>query len=131
MLTRRQLLTLLATPLLKKAGALSDPPGALLLQTTIAGYRHYVGPSIEPRLHAGRELLLRRREPSNPHDPNAIAILDRSEVKLAYLPRRQNEIPARLLDQRSRLTARVTAIRRRSAPWERIAFEVCPRRLIT
>jgi hypothetical protein len=119
MLTRKQLLT---TPLLKKAGALSDPPGALLLQTTIAGHRHYADLSFEHENHA-RELHL-RREPSNPHDPNAIAILDRSGVKLGYLPKRQSEIPARLLDQDRRLTARVAAIRRRSAPWERIAFEV-------
>jgi hypothetical protein len=117
MLTTRQIPT---TPISKHAGALSDPPGVLLMSTTTTGYRDYVGPSIEHGIHTGRELLL-RRDPSNPHDPPPIEI---RRLKLGYLPKRQNEIPARLPDQHRRLTPRVTAIRCRSAPWERIAFEV-------
>jgi hypothetical protein len=64
--TRTQLLALLTTRPLKKAGALSDPPGVLLLRTTIASDGHCTRPSIGPRLDASRGLL--RCKPAKPHD---------------------------------------------------------------
>lgn len=68
-----------------------------LLECHIAGISHLDLDEVEPELNAGDALLF-RREPDNVHDPLAIAIYDRKERKLGYLPRAKNEVPARLMD---------------------------------
>ena len=70
----------------------------LLLQTTVAGTTHTVGiEALEPYLRPGDRLEL-VRVPHNPSDPNAIKIYTGDRVKLGYVPRRENQILARLLD---------------------------------
>jgi len=48
-------------------------------------------------LEVGSEVSL-EREPENPHDSNAIAVLNDEDERIGYLPRGQNEGVARLLD---------------------------------
>lgn len=44
--------------------------------------------------------------------------------KIGYVPRRENAVVARLLDQCVPLRARVTRLRSSPNPWERVRFEV-------
>ena len=120
MLTRRALLRLISCiPFAGALAARAQPPGAILVETRIEGYRHYDGPRIESTLREGDELEL-RREPQNPHDARAIAIHDTRGRKLGYLPRKENRIPARLMDQGMELTAAITTIARDAEPWKRV-----------
>ncbi len=52
---------------------------------------------IEPELQKD-DLLVLKREPDNEHDKLAIAIYDKGERRIGYIPQRKNEIPARLMD---------------------------------
>jgi hypothetical protein len=68
-----------------------------LLKTNAAGCHHVE--NIEQHLmeiEIGQKLML-LREPRNPVDKRAILIMN-GEQKLGYIPRRQNEILARLMD---------------------------------
>jgi len=67
------------------------------LECHIAGTSYQDLEAVEPDLNIGDALLF-RREPDNAHDPLAVAIYDRQERKLGYLPRAKNEVPARLMD---------------------------------
>ncbi|MBR6376670.1 MAG: HIRAN domain-containing protein [Oscillospiraceae bacterium] len=85
---------------LHREEALPKPYGAeiLLLQTMIAGTTHVVGiQELEPFLQPGDRLEL-IRIPSNPSDPWAIKIYNRDRVKLGYVPQKENQILARLMD---------------------------------
>ena len=44
------------------------------------------------------DLLVLKREPDNEHDKFAIAIYDKEERRIGYIPQRKNEIMARLMD---------------------------------
>ena len=44
------------------------------------------------------DLLVFKREPNNAHDKFAIAIYDKEERRIGYIPQRKNEILARLMD---------------------------------
>ena len=52
---------------------------------------------IEPELQKD-DLLVLKREPDNEHDKLAIAIYDKGERRIGYIPQRKNEILARLMD---------------------------------
>ena len=52
---------------------------------------------IEPELQKD-DLLAFKREPDNDHDKLAIAIYDKRERRIGYIPQRKNEILARLMD---------------------------------
>jgi hypothetical protein len=49
------------------------------------------------QLSYGEQVFL-MREPDNSHDPRAIAVLTRENIKLGYIPRSQNYVLAKLLD---------------------------------
>jgi hypothetical protein len=44
------------------------------------------------------DLLVLKREPDNAYDKLAIAVYDKEERLIGYIPQRKNEIPARLMD---------------------------------
>ncbi len=44
------------------------------------------------------DLLVLRREPDNPYDQLAILVLDEAGRKVGYVPRKKNEVIARLMD---------------------------------
>lgn len=72
----------------------------IYLQTVpIAGFYNYdgMGEDICESLSIGDELEL-RREPQNPYDENAIEVYTRDGLKLGYVPRISNPIPAALAD---------------------------------
>jgi hypothetical protein len=50
------------------------------------------------RLEPGQRLFL-RREPSNPHDPNAVAVTTQFGSTIGYIPRKNANWVARLLDE--------------------------------
>ena len=52
---------------------------------------------IEPELQKD-DLLDLKREPDNEHDKLAIAVYDKEERRIGYIPQRKNVIPARHMD---------------------------------
>lgn len=78
-----------------------------LLATVVAGTTHTVGiEELEPFLRPGDRLEL-IRVPDNPSDPNAIKIFTQDRVKVGYVPRRENQILARLMDAGKLLYAKI------------------------
>ena len=69
-----------------------------LLECYVAGttFREDID-KIEPDLQK-EDLLVFKREPDNKHDKLAIAIYDKGERRIGYIPKRKNEILARLMD---------------------------------
>lgn len=52
------------------------------------------------------------REPLNQHDTNAIAIYNKTGIKLGYIPKKYNVIPAQLIDSGKELFARLYSKRK-------------------
>lgn len=75
----------------------------------VAGTPYYDAQAAWEQLESGHRLGL-RREPGNPHDEMAIEILTAEALKLGYIPRRLNEIPARLMDAGKKLFLEVEAV---------------------
>jgi hypothetical protein len=69
-----------------------------LMECYIAGttFREDIG-EIEPELQKD-DLLVLKREPDNEYDKLAIAVYDKEERRIGYIPQRKNEILARLMD---------------------------------
>ncbi|MCY4584203.1 MAG: HIRAN domain-containing protein [Chloroflexi bacterium] len=76
----------------------------------VTGTPYYDARTAKKRLEPGQRLTL-RREPGNPHDEMAIEILTAEPLKLGYIPRRLNEIPARLMDAGKKLFLEVKAVK--------------------
>ncbi|MFY9384738.1 MAG: HIRAN domain-containing protein [Dethiobacteria bacterium] len=79
-----------------------------LMECHIAGTSYLDLEAVEAELKVGDALLF-RREPDNVHDHLAVAIYDRKERKLGYLPRAKNEVPARLMDAGKLLFGKIEA----------------------
>jgi hypothetical protein len=94
----------------------------LLQRTALAGFRHHAAPTLWPALRR-QALLTLAREPDNPHDPNAVALLWRGQ-KLGYLPRGENLVAARLLDRQRRLSARIDGLLERAEHNRRIRLAI-------
>ena len=95
-----------------RAANASPPREILLTHLHVAGTRYYYdAAAAASRLRPGQRLAL-RRQPENAHDALAIEVLGPRGHKLGYVPRRSNEMPARLLDAGERLSARLTSITR-------------------
>ena len=126
MTTRRNFLNIIA----HSAGLIALPASALAAQASrrliqhcpLAGFQHHDGEELWSYLTVGDNLQL-RREPTNPHDANAIRV-DWNGRKLGYLPKGQNQITANLIDRGRHLEARVGRLERHSNPWHRVAVEV-------
>gem|GEM_PF-111778 len=98
-----------------------------LFEGFVAGFSYYDGEKVLGRLEPGNLLIL-KREPGNPYDRLAIEIYTRGGVKLGYVPRDINAVPAALLDQSVELKVSITEINLPPAPdWERVRFEVVQR----
>lgn len=63
----------------------------------VAGYWYYDGIEAEADMSVNDPLTL-KRQPENPYDRYAIEVFH-DGLKLGYLPRTDNRIPARLMDQ--------------------------------
>jgi hypothetical protein len=88
----------------------------------LAGFQFHAAGPLFAQMQVG-DLLALVREPGNPHDPNAIRVEWR-EVKLGYVPRRDNPQVARQMDLGAALEARISRLREARNPWDRIEFEV-------
>lgn len=96
------LATLLATQTLNLNVLLKD---IIVLETKVAGTMFYEPEEFEPLLKTD-SILKMQREPENPYDKFAIALLF-EESKIGYIPRNQNEVIARLMDAGKEFTAKV------------------------
>jgi hypothetical protein len=120
------LLAAMPTPL---HGASAVAPSAAAIESMIvvrssplAGFQFHAAEALFAQMQVGDRLAL-VREPDNPHDPNAIRVEWR-QVKLGYVPRRDNPQVARQIDLGAALEARISRLREARNPWDRIEFEV-------
>lgn len=74
-----------------------SPSLLFLLRVPVAGLAYHAYGEEAPRIARGSELFL-AREPTNPHDALAIAVHGPGGRRIGYVPRRENAVPARLLD---------------------------------
>ncbi len=103
-------------------GGRLQPTTAPILRLPLAGFQHHSAPRLWPLLDQGLRLRL-RREPGNPHDPNAIALY-LGDHKLGYIPRERNAPLAGMLDWGMSLTAAIVDLRESEDPWQRVEIEV-------
>jgi len=95
----------------------------LLVQNApLAGFRYHGAAEVWHELRVGDRLEL-AREPGNPYDANAVAVLWRGR-KLGYVPRRDNAALAWGLDRGTPLRARISALAEHPNPARRMRFEV-------
>ena len=84
----------------------------MLARMHVAGTYYYEAEETAGKLSPGQRFAL-RREPENAHDELAIEVLLPDGPKLGYIPRRINEIPARLMDAGKRLFVRMESLEKR------------------
>ena len=112
----------LAALLLSLPAAAEVSEHILLQASPLAGFQYYGGKQVWAEMHEGDVLEL-VREPQNAYDSRAVRV-EWHGVKLGYVPRRDNESVARLLDRGNRLEARISRLSPSRNPWQRILFEV-------
>ncbi|MGV8134352.1 MAG: HIRAN domain-containing protein [Mangrovibacterium sp.] len=88
----------------------------------IAGFHYYQGKEVENQLREGDQLSL-KREPQNRYDRNAVEVYLKSK-KLGYLPRKENKIIARMMDQGINIKGRLMKINFGSAPYQKVMTEI-------
>ncbi|MCE2948101.1 MAG: HIRAN domain-containing protein [bacterium] len=117
------------TPTLTPPPAVAPTPTPTAIEAMIvvrssplAGFQFHAGEELFAQMQVGDRLAL-VREPDNPHDRNAVRVEWR-QVKLGYVPRRDNPQVARQMDLGAALEARVSRLRAARNPWDRIEFEV-------
>lgn len=84
----------------------------MLARMHVAGTYYYQAREAVGRVSPGERFTL-RREPGNVHDEFAIEVLTPEGHKLGYIPRRCNEIPARLMDAGKRLFVQMESLEMR------------------
>jgi len=94
----------------------------LLQSSPLAGFRHYHAPALWQSIRVGDPLTL-VREPTNPHDRNAIRV-DYGAWTLGYVPRAENDAITRQMDRGADVRARVSRVEHTRAPNRRIELEV-------
>lgn len=98
----------------------------LLIQSSpLAGSQFHALAEVVSQIRVGDALIL-KRDPTNPHDSNAIEVLWLGHM-LGFVPRRENKAVARAMDRGDPLVARVVALRPEESPWRRLRFEISVR----
>jgi hypothetical protein len=100
----------------------ADNRSVLIQESAIAGFQFHRGDAIWGSLAVGARLSL-VREPSNAHDPDAVAVFFKQEM-LGYVPRAENRAVAQMLDRGENLKATITKMSEGEDPWERVRFSV-------
>lgn len=88
----------------------------------IAGFQYYKGEEIEKNLKEN-DILILKREPQNPHDYFAVEVF-RDNAKIGYLPRSDNKLIARMMDQGVNLKAKIRNIDPDAHPYRRVKMRV-------
>jgi hypothetical protein len=103
--------------------AANDASARIVVQNApLAGFVYYEGKDVWDRMKRGDALSL-VREPSNPHDPNAVRIEWQGRM-LGYVPRRDNADLARQMDHGARVVARVTNLDKAANGRHLISYEI-------
>ena len=86
----------------------------MLARMHVASTDYYEAEEAVGKISPGQRFAL-RREPQNVHDEFAIEVLTATAEghKLGYIPRRCNEIPARLMDAGKRLFVQMESLAKR------------------
>lgn len=94
-----------------------------LLQTFVAGFRHYKGMELLSEMEVNDFIEL-RREPTNEYDEFAIALYWQQE-KIGFVPADYNETIARLLDAEALpLLGTITNLNKAVKPWENVEVAI-------
>ena len=88
----------------------------------IAGFQYYNGVELEQILKENDSLIL-KRESQNTHDCYAIEVFSGSN-KLGYLPRDENKVIARMMDQGMAVKARIIKINPEVNPYRKVKMKV-------
>ena len=94
----------------------------LIQKSPLAGSQYYALGEHWLQMRVGDRLDL-VREPDNRHDPRAIRI-EWQGHKLGYVPRAENRVIARALDEGEKLSVRISRLTQHPDPWRRVEFEV-------
>lgn len=97
------------------AAAPVPPRTTTLLHSPVAGLAYYAYPHLAERLTVGAAVIL-QREPANPHDAKAIAVLTTDGAKLGYVPRVSNPPLTALMDAGYKLRAKIVKSDRKIWP---------------
>lgn len=88
----------------------------------IAGFQYYKGTALEKGLKENDVLSL-KRQAENQHDYFAVEVYS-GEQKLGYLPRADNKIIARMMDQGVKMKAIIRKIEPEANPFRRVKIRV-------
>ena len=84
-----------------------------LFDSYVAGTTHLPDESVLEKIKVGDDLLLRRED--NKFDSNAVLFLTESQVKIGYVPQKDNVIFARLMDAGKLIKAKITKIEKKGS----------------
>lgn len=88
----------------------------------IAGFQYYQGVEIEQMLKENDSLIL-KRESQNPHDCYAIEVFN-GKNKLGYLPREENKVIARMMDQGISMKGRIVKVNPEASLYRKVKMKV-------
>lgn len=104
------------------AAAQATTARIVIQDSPLAGFKYYDGKVLWDQLKVGDALRL-VREPTNPHDANAIRV-EWKERMLGYVPRRENGHLARQMDRGAAIEARITELQSRRNGRHSISYEI-------
>lgn len=105
------------------------PTELLLLSSQVHGSHYYDCLTLlnQSALHVGQPLVL-KREPTNEYDAYAIEVYTKTNSKLGYIPKHQNQVIATLMDQGCRVDASIDKIL--TTAWEPVTIKVYCRDIV-
>ena len=86
----------------------------------IAGLQYHAGKQMAFQTGEALKLI---REPNNLYDTNAIALY-KQHIKIGYIPKNENKIIAKMLDQHAALKAEISHFDRNAVTWRRVSVQV-------
>lgn len=125
MSSRREFLKFLSTlPLVGIAKIEKTREGTryLLHECFVAGFRFHQGPALLSRMGVGTALEI-TAEPDNSYDPFAVR-LDYNGAQIGYLPKSQNQVISRLLQQGAPIECHIARIDKDAPPWQAVTVQV-------
>lgn len=93
----------------------------VLNDTHVAGFQFHEGPRVLWDMREGEAVKL-VAEPDNRHDEWAVRI-ERHGRHIGYLPRKQNQVVSRLLQQGCKVHGKLVNVDREAAPWRAVKVQ--------